>query len=355
MYMLKRFMNPSNQYSESFCSHPRLKHERTLLLPICCFIAFHQLARCDAEESSSKQAKAWTVTACTLVTLVSESPVCEMCGLRFLFAFLFRSQRGRASEARNHDKMERLTFLSFFPWKICRKLCIGVHSSVFLFCFVIDIVERNVRLPVFQAQAQTGAVTQLIQCRLSRSNMLSFAALQPVVSSVLLERSKLKVKQSKPSKPMKAKVAPGSIPNRRSPFFHRAINAIGQRWVKKSQDEVKEAVHPVQGLQLRRPFGRFHPCASDASDASDAIARFQKRSEYQKEVADGWSPRGLLLRDVQWKKDSLKPSQKAESKCSTIFLPNTVRKVWIWWPEERYVMEVKVWRLLGMHWKHEDK
>ena len=84
------------------------------------------------------------------------------------------------------------------------------------------------RLPVFQAQAQTGAVTQLIQCRLSRS-MLSFAALQPVVSSVLLERSKLKVKQSKPSKPMKAKVAPGSIPNRRSPVFHRAINAIGQR------------------------------------------------------------------------------------------------------------------------------
>ena len=46
------------------------------------------------------------------------SPVCEMCGpcgLRFLFAFLFRSQRGRASEAWNHDKMERLTFLSFFP------------------------------------------------------------------------------------------------------------------------------------------------------------------------------------------------------------------------------------------------
>ena len=78
------------------------------------------------------------------------------------------------------------------------------------------------RLPVFQAQAQTGAVTQLIQCRLSRSNMLSFAALQPVVSSVLLERSKLKVKQSKPSKPMKAKVAPGSIPNRRSPVFYRA-------------------------------------------------------------------------------------------------------------------------------------
>ena len=141
----------------------------------------------------------------------------------FLFAFLFgRSQRGRASEASNpHDKMDVSFFLSFFPCleRLTAKLCIGVHSSVFLFCFVIVIVERNVRLPVFQAQAQTGAVTQLIQCRLSRSNMLSFAALQPVVSSVLLERSKLKVKQSKPSKPMKAKVAPGSIPNRRSPVF----------------------------------------------------------------------------------------------------------------------------------------
>ena len=153
-----------------------------------------------------------------------------MCGLRFLFAFLFRSQRGRASEARNHDKMERLRFLSFFLLKDLPQIVYrGPLIGVFKFCFVIDIVERNVRLPVFQAQAQTGAVTQLIQCRLSRSNMLSFAALQPVVSSVLLERSKLKVKQSKPSKPMKAKVAPGSIPNRRSPVFHRAINAIGQR------------------------------------------------------------------------------------------------------------------------------
>lgn len=105
----------------------------------------------------------------------------------------------------------------------------GVHSSVFLFCFVIDSVERNVRLPVFQAQAQTGAVAQLIQCRLSRSNMLSFAALQPVVSSVLLERSKLKVKQSKPSKPMKPKVAPGSMPNRRSPVFHWVFGTAKMR------------------------------------------------------------------------------------------------------------------------------
>lgn len=127
-------MNPSNQYSESFCSHPRLKHERTLPLPICYFIAFHQLARCDAEESSSKQAKAWTVTACTLVWLVS----CEMCSFwKFLFAFLFRSQRGRASEAWNHDKMERLTFLSFLSFLVLKDLPQIVYRGPLIGVFVL--------------------------------------------------------------------------------------------------------------------------------------------------------------------------------------------------------------------------
>ena len=48
------------------------------------------------------------------------------------------------------------------------------------------------RLPVFQVQAQAGAVAQLIQRRLSRSNMLSFAALQPVVSSLLFGEEQTK-------------------------------------------------------------------------------------------------------------------------------------------------------------------